>query len=150
MAANSKREQIIEADLVLIDAVSAINHAVRTIPQYSDLQDFAVTQFPVAAVVGGLPKPVLKKSGRTTHSVDQIQSRLTVGVYVYLMSNENADTEISSLLDDLWVALFSDPSRGGLVLDTDLDVQEDTQRWAPFVAFKINIIHHYIHDTGGI
>ena len=150
MAANSKRERIIISDLTLIQGVSAVKTPIRTIPQYKDLQEFALTQFPVVAVVGRLPVPEEKHSSRVSARVDLIKSRLVVDSYVYLMANENADTEIYSLMDDLWVALYADPSRGDLVTSTELEVQEDVQKWAPFLAFRFSIIHYYFHDTGGI
>ena len=150
MADNSKRERIIQADFSIVQGISSIKTPIRTIPKYKDLQSYALPQLPVAAIVGGLPKPVEKKSGRTSHGVDQITSRLIVNVYVYLQANVDADAAISSLVDDLWRELYTDPSRGKLVLDTTLDLQEDIQSWAPYLAFRLICTHHYIHDTGGI
>jgi hypothetical protein len=150
MSANSKRERIIEANLCLVESLSSIKTAQRTIPNYSDLQNFAITQLPVAAVVGRLPVPVEKHSGRRSAEVLQVRSKLVVDVFVYLQANENADTEISALMDDLWVALYADQSRGALVLSTEIVPEENTQYYAPFAAFKLSVVHYYIHDIGGI
>lgn len=150
MADTSKREQIIVATQTLVESLESIKTTVRTIPEYSDLQDYALTQLPVAAIVGRLPQPTEKNSGRRSAEVLQIKSRLIIDLFIYFEANVNADSEVSRLLNDLWVVLYQDQSRGGLVLDTKITAQEDTQRWAPFVAFKISCIHNYIHDTGGI
>lgn len=150
MADNSLRERIIEANKVLVESLTGIKTVTRTIPEYSQLQDFALTQLPVAAVVGRLPVPKGKPTGRRAGDVEQVRSRLRVDIFVYLESNVNADTAISSLLDDLWRVLWTDQTRGGLTLDTEVTMQEDSQRWAPFMAFRVAVFHHYIHDTGGI
>ena len=101
MAENSLRERIILADLTLIQSLSSISTVVRTIQSYSDLQSYAVTQFPVVAIVGRLPVPTYKPSLRIREDIDQVLSVLRVDFYTYFMNNENSDTELSSLLDDM-------------------------------------------------
>lgn len=149
MADNSKRERIIVADKQLIETMSSIKTVERRLPSYSDLQSFASTQLPVAAIVGRIPKPtnhVSKRDGQ----VDQCVSILNVDVYVFLQENKNADTQISSLLDDFWSTLYSDPTRGGLAMFLELIAEENIETWSPFVAFKITCSHKYQHTTGGI
>lgn len=150
MATNSKREQIIQANIDLISSLSWVNVVKRTVPQYKDLKNFAITEFPVVAVVGRLPVPIEKKSSRTAARVDQIISRLVVDGYVYLMVNEEVDNLISNRADDIWKKLYTDPTRGNLVVDLEVKLYEEIQTLSPFAAFKISAIHKYIHNTGGI
>jgi hypothetical protein len=149
MAANSLREQIILADISLIEALSNVKTVVRTVQSYSDLSNFAGPQLPVAAVVGRLPVPANHIRTRDGQ-VDQILSELKVDVYFYFQENVNADLEISDYLDDLWVALYADPTRGGLCLYTELLAVENYETWAPYTAFQMVINHRYKHNTGGI
>ena len=150
MAVNSLRERIIQSDVDILSDLESVVTTTRTMPEFSSLSTFALTQFPVAAVVGRLPVPKEKHSSRRMGTVDQIISELKVDVFVYLMANENTDTEISTLLDDIWVALYTDPNRGNLVMKTELDLYEGVDYAAPFAAFKVSCIHQYKHDTGGI
>lgn len=150
MAANSIRERIILSDIEKVGNVAAISTVVRTMQTYSELQNFAGTQFPVAAVVGRIPVPQYKTSGRIPALVDQCISELKVDIFVYFINNENADEQLSSMLDDIFVALFQDQSRSNLCLSTELRMDENNEVWAPFAAFKITCVHKYKHDTGGI
>lgn len=150
MAENSIREQLILSDIAIAESISAISVVVRTIQTYSDLQSFAITQFPVAAIVGRLPIPANKFSGRIKSSIDQVISNLRVDLYVYFMNNENSDSMLSNLLDDMWVALHTNPTRNNLCLTTRLEMTEDIQIYAPYGAFRITCVHEYKHDTGGI
>jgi len=149
MAANSLRERIILADKAILDALAMIKTVERRLPTYKDLQTFALTQLPVAAVVGRIPKPNNHISTRNGQ-VDQIISELRVDIFVYLQENVDADSEISNMLDDLWPALYSDSTRGGLCMFTALEAKENTETWPPFVAFNITCLHQYKHSTGGI
>jgi len=149
MATNSKREQIILTDLELVKTVTEIKTPIRVMPQKSELDNYAQTQFPVAAVVGRLPIPLEKKQGRTP-DVDQIKSQLKVDVFVYLQINDNVDSEISDLADSLFGALYQDQQRGKLCIETLVKINEKTNVWAPFAAFQITAIHTYVHGIGGI
>lgn len=149
MSTDSKREQIIIANKTLVESVSSITSVVRTWQSHSDLESFAVTQFPVCAIIGRMPKFLEKKSNRVTN-VDQIISELKVDILTYVQVNENMDTSISNICDDLFQTLYTDQERGGLVFDTVLELDENQQVWPPFAAFKITAIHRYIHDTTGI
>ena len=150
MAANSKRERIILADVAIVETIDAITTTVRTLQSYSDLESFAITQFPVAAIVGRLPVPNNKHSRRYSAAVDQCISDLRVDIFVYFMNNEDADTQLSSLLDDLFAALYTNQSRNDLCLSTVLELTENNEVWHPFAAFKLTCVHTYQHDTGGI
>jgi hypothetical protein len=149
MATNSFRERLIQSDVEILETLDTIRTVDRRLPTYSELQEFALTQLPVACVVGGLPKPENHFAGRTGQ-VDQIVSLLRVDIYIYLQENEEADSEISNMLDELWPALYSNPRRDDLCMSTYLDSEEVTEIWRPFVAFKISCFHRYKHSTGGI
>lgn len=149
MAANSKREQIILADVAIMQGVSSITTVKRTIQAYSDLQDFAQTQLPVAAVVGMLPVPKNHVTGRDGQ-VDYIISELKVDIFVYFQEANDQDEQVSLMLDDIWSALYSDPKRGILCMGTQLTAHADVEYWDPYVAFKISCIHQYQHNTQGV
>lgn len=149
MAANSKREQIIIRNKTIIESLGGVAHTERTVLQYSQLEDFASTQFPCVAIVGRIPVPVEKHTNRTG-DVDLIISQLKVDLYCYLIANEDTDPAISSLMDDLWVALYADQRRGGLTISTEIKLEENHEYWAPFAAFKMTVLHRYKHGPGGI
>lgn len=153
MAENSKREQIICQVIGEIRTVPAIKTVVRGKKTHQDLQAFALPQFPVAAVVGKLPHPIEKKSGRVPGGVDLIKSSLAIDVYIYDMVDVIDDTteeKLSSLADDLWRVLYADPLKGDLCLETLLKIEDDPEYWEPFLAFRIIANTVYLHTTGGI
>jgi hypothetical protein len=151
MAKDSIREQIlVYHEKYLLGKVKSINHVARIMPTYADLQTFAVTQFPVAAMVGRLPVPQMKRSGRTGHAIDVITSSLKIDNFIYIQVMEDPDTELSDILDDVWAKLYSDLTYGGLVLSTELTPEEETGVWEPFIAFKLTTEVKYTHNTEGI
>lgn len=150
MAANSKREQIISVVVSELQAIAALTTVERRLPSKSDLENFAITQFPVVAVVAGLPKPVEHKVTRSPAAKDVFLSDLGIGLFCYFQDNVNPDTTLSSLLDDIWVALYSDPEKGGLALSTNVNPEVYQDYWDPFYAFKLDVVIKYQHDTGGI
>ena len=149
MSDNSIREQIIEADKAIIESMSNIKTVIRRLPSYADLQQFALSQFPAVVVVGRMPEPENHIS-RRDGQVDQCLSELKVDLFIFIQENENADSQISSLLDDFWRVLYLNPTRNNLVLITELIAEENIEIWEPFVAFKITCKHKYKHTTGGI
>lgn len=151
MAKNSIREQLLEYHRkTLIGKVKLIKTVIRTMPKYEDLDNFAATQLPVAAVVGRLPVPVEKVSSRDGSAVDIIISNLKIETIVYFQEKENPDSELSWLLDDVWVKLYSDVTYNSLALGTILEPSEDVVYWEPYVAFKVISNVRYQHTTGGI
>ncbi len=150
MAENSKRELIIVSDKTIVEAVDSITTVKRTVQQYSDLQDMSSRQFPVCAVVGRMPVPKVHRNSRCT--IDQITSTLKVDIFTYIQQNVESkiDTDISNIADDLYAALYTDQHRGGLVTKSEVQVHEEPNYWAPFAAFKITVIHEYVHGTEGI
>ena len=153
MADNSRREQIIRQVISRLNTIEDLNHVVRAKQSHAQLKEFALTQFPVAAVQAGLPRPVEKKSNRRIAGVDKIISTLPVEVFVYSMTNvidDNADMLISSLADDVWSKLYEDPTLGGLAIETLLTIAYDPEFWEPFLAFNMTMNIKYIHTTQGI
>lgn len=150
MAENSKREQIILQVIVELETMSSIKTVVRKLQEHSDLETFALTQFPVIAVVGRLPVPDEHISGRRPARADIMVSKLIVDLYVYFQERESPDSMISNLADDLWVKLNEDQTKNGLVISTILRMTEDPEYWDPFVAFKFSCEFKYVHTTGGI
>ncbi len=151
MAKNSIREQIlVYHEKYLLGKISSINHVLRKIPLFSELPNFAVTQFPLAAMVGRLPIPEEKISARDGSAVDVVISRLRIDNYIYMQERDDPDSEISRILDDVWVKCYSNVTYGGLVMSTILEPSEDVEYADPFVAFKLTSIVRYKHSTGGI
>ena len=151
MAKNSLRERIlVYHEKQLLKKIKSISHVIRTLPNYSDLQNFPVTQFPLVAMVGKLPVPVEKMSSRDRSVVDVIISRLSIENFVYMQTREDQDSVISEVVDDVWAKTYSDPTYGGLVLGTTVEVTEDVVQYDPFVAFKLTSKIDYKHSTGGI
>lgn len=155
MAVNSRREQIIVHIVDLIKDLSSIKTVKRVRQTYSELQQFAVTQLPLVAVVGRLPLPTVPGGGRSSHRstrtcMDVFISELVVDLFVYGQELKNPDVLISNLADDLWRTLYTDQTKGKLVIDTWVLFEEEPEFWHPFVAFKVSAKMKYTHTTGGI
>lgn len=154
MAKNSIREQIlVYHEKYLIGKVKSIKTVIRTMPSYDDLQQFAVTQFPVAAMVGRLPVPEdrrLSSRGLTSLERDVITSTMKIDNTIYLMEAENPDTEISNIMDDVWAKVYSDLTYGGLTIGLEIIPEEETGVLDPFVAFRLVTEVKYQHSRGGI
>jgi len=148
-ASDTKRDQIIEAVKAELQAMPDIAHVVRRLPSYSDLESFASTQFPAVAIVGRLPVPTEHITSRAGH-VDHVVSELKVDLYCYFQDNKTPDSTISFLLNQLWAALYSDQTKGGLVITTRLKPRERPEVWAPYGAFGLTVITRYQHTPGGI
>ena len=149
----SIREQLIVADLAIVNSVSFIKTVKRSMMKYEDLKKFASTQIPVGAVVGRLPMvQKYHRSGRQREVIGQIESSLVVDVFVYFQNTtvDTMDTEVSEKANAMFNALFADSSRNGLCLETTVDIKPDYLYWDPFVAFTVKISHLYIHTTKGI
>lgn len=153
MANDSKRECIIRTVMDELESLSIIKTVVRGKKTHQDLQQFALPQFPVAAVVGGLPRPVEKKSSRVRGGVDLIKSTLAISVFVYDQVNvidDDTEEKISSIADDVWRVLYADPLKNNLCLETLLTIEDDPEYWEPFLAIRIVVNSIYLHTTGGI
>jgi len=151
MASNSKREQILAKVKTPLEAVSAIETVERKPLQgISDLEAWPQTQLPLAVVLGGMPVPSEKLSDRDI-KLDKVRSTLTATIVVYALDNENPDTKISNLADDVWAALYADMTLGfSWVLSIRLTPDADVAFWEPYAAFSIKAEITYIHTKGGI
>lgn len=149
MAENSLREQIIQANVTLVESITAIKATKRVLPERAELKKLPNTNFPLAAVVGRIPLPADHMEDREGNR-DQFISELKIDLFVYFQQRKDTDQQISNLLDDFWKKMYTDQLRGGLVFDTQLIPTEKVNVWKPYAAFRLTIIHHYKHDTGGI
>ena len=156
MAVNSKREQILVKVTSNMEDISSINRVERVRPSFADLGNFAGTQLPLVAVVGKLPKPEPKRSGRISGLVGKFVSDLGVDLFCYAMDNVNPDSTVSDLTDDIWAKVHSDPNLitddypDGLTLQVDVVPEVKVGTWDPYVVFKIGCVYKYVHTTGGI
>lgn len=156
MAEGSKRELIILELISNIEDISSINTVERVRPSFADLGSFAETQLPLVAIVGKLPRPVPKRSGRETGIMDKFISDLEIDLFCYAMDNVNPDSKVSDLADDLWAKIYSDPILitddylKGLALEVIVMPEIQVGIWDPYVVFKMVCTYKYVHGTGGI
>lgn len=150
MASNSKREQILEAVVTAIEAVPAIVTVNRLQPTYNDLSSMSGLQLPYVAVVGQMPRPIQKVAKRSSAQADKFRSVLAIDIMCYAMANEDPDTLVSDLADDLWTILYADQSWSGLAIGTEVLPETIVGRWQPYFAFKMTCEIEYIHGIGGI
>lgn len=149
MATNSKREQIVA---YIVEEIQELDlfHVTRILPAYSELSNFAVTQFPVAAVAAGMPLPVGHKEQRQPGGKDAFLSQLDITVFVWENILLDSDTKLSHYADELWVKLWEDKTKGGLVHATDVFFEENPTYMRPYISFNTIARVTYYHTTGGI
>lgn len=152
MANNSIRERIISGIETSLNTLSSVKTVERVLPSdVSALNNYAATQLPLAVVIGGVPDPDPHVVGRSPGGVDVVLSMLKVDIYVYYIARvDTADTLLSSLLDDVWVLLYSDQTREGLAIQTKIKPEMEVMSWEPYMAFKITAEIKYKHSIGGI
>jgi len=154
MAANSKREQILLRVVAEMEGLKpTIKKVDRKLPAgIEDLERYASTQLPLAVVVGRMPRKKDQQGGQrgTSATCVLIRSILDIEVYGYFMDNINPDSTLSSLADDFYRILGADPSKGGLVLDTEVIPDQAIGNWEPYVAFKFICRVTYTHTPGGL
>jgi hypothetical protein len=152
VANNSIREQLLVGLKTSLETLDSIKTVIRRQPSdVEELKKYAATQLPLAAMVGGVPVPVEHRTTRLSgNEVDVFTSVLRVMFYFYFMNRVDADTELSNILDDFWVLIYSDQQRNGLAVSTDLEPQVEIAVWDPYVAFSVVGKIAYIHDIGGI
>lgn len=155
MAANSKREQIISQVVTTLESVESIVTVDRKpLEGISALSQYASTQLPLAVVLGKLPEPESKKSGRD-RTTDVFTSNLGVDVIVYAMDNVTPDVTISTLADDVWASLWNQVLPGSIlgfpwVIDFEIKPDAASAVWDPYLAFRMFLNIKYLHNTGGI
>lgn len=153
MANNSKRERLLLAVVAALEGMANIKSVVRRRPTLEQLEGTAQTELPKIAVTAGLPVPNPHWNERQkTRLRDQFLSDLVVEVVLYdlLYDDDQYDTRISSLADDLWSTLNSDQGWGKLAVSTAVAPDADVGVWDPYLAFKMKLTIQYIHGIGGI
>lgn len=152
MAHNSKREQLLAKIVSELEELNSIKTVDRVMPGgLSDLEQYAATQLPLAAVMGKLPDPTYKITTRTGHTVDKVTSVLGVNLFVYAQDNVSPDTTVSMLADDVWAKLLADETHGfKWVTGTQIVPDVNVAVWSPYCAFNMLVNITYLHDKGGI
>lgn len=150
MAENSVREQLIEAVKTQIETLTAIKTIKRIQPTFNDISTMSGPQMPLIALVGQMPVPTQKVSGRAAGRADKFRSKLPVDVFCYAMDNDSPDTLTSDLADDIWRVLHEDQTWGGLAVATKVIPELKVGRIQPFIMFKMLCEIEYIHGIGGI
>lgn len=149
MAEQSLREQIIEYVVGEVEELDCFNRVKRELPAYAELGTYPHDVFPVAAIVAGLPQVVEAHVSRRA-CVDVFRSNLEIVVFVWDHLNEDCDTRISFLADELWAKLYSDQTKGGLAIGTTLAFGEIPTYLRPYINFSLTATVNYKHTTGGI
>jgi hypothetical protein len=150
---NCEREQLILAIERKLKELDAFKKVERRKFGYDELYNFASPEFPVLAIVGGLPIPDMKQSGMADSSACKAsQSTLAVTCNVFLRESSDADTAVSEFAQRLWVKAHETPKWGrkSVVSSVVTFGSGDPEFLEPFVMFRIIITITYVHGTGGI
>lgn len=153
MATNSIREQILTQVKTTLEAVSAVGSVKRKVfSDLSDLKEIPFPQFPVVFMTGGLPVPLrggyvtLRESGQTYN----LRSILSIHLRVYGLDKDNPDTALSSDAEDIWDALYADPTVNSLAEGVTIRPEPTTLFLEPFYRFDMIYDVEYIHDTDNL
>lgn len=153
MAKNSKREQILSYLVAMVEGLPSIKTVKRVQPnKLDDIRSYSPQQMPLVSIIGGVPVPVehRKSRGPGKGEVDIILSDISVEFFVYFMDNETPDETLSDIMDDMWSALYSNQTLGGLALGLAITPRVRVAAWDPYVAFSLEATINYKHSTGGI
>ncbi len=148
MAADSKRERIILALIARLHGLGWVRTVARRPYAYAEeLDSFAQTQFPVVSLLAQLPKP---EQERRAGAGKEFVSTLDVDLYVFALEASTPDAALSSMLDDLWRALFQDRRLGGLALDLTVLPETEAAHRPPYVGAWLRARVTYVHDHLGM
>lgn len=152
MATNSRREQILLAFKIILESMASIKKVERRQPTSpADLKRVAGTQMPFLSMIGGVPQPKEHRSGRKSGSADIVISELSVNLYIYFMDNDNADSTLSDILDDVWTGVWKNQTLGfKFVHKISVSPNTEVAVWDPYVAFSMVVKITYNHTTKGI
>lgn len=148
-----KRELIAEFLVGQVQEIEDFKLVRRLIPDLAELQKFASTQFPVAAVSVGFPVPHDHISHRGPGGGDYFLSALNVTIYVFdniLQDSNETDVRFSDLANALWAKLHEDMSKGGLVKDSTMRFEPRSVYLRPYISFALVWSCNYLHTTGAI
>jgi len=144
---SSKRERITQDILAALQGLGWVRTVTRRPYAYAeDLEGFAQTQFPVVSLLAHLPRPVQE---RRAGAGKEFVSTLDIDCYVFALEAQTPDTAVSSMLDDVWRALFADRRRGGLALDTTVLPETEAAHRPPYVGFWLRVRVTFVHDHAG-
>jgi len=159
MAEDSKREQIIQYWVNKFESDDTVrtarfNTVKRMKPSLAELGNFTGPQLPLLAVVAKLPVPIKHIKTREPGGRDAFISALEIEFIAYAKDNDNPDTLISDIADDLWAVLYSDTTSGekpnSLTVGLDVRPEPNVAYFAPYIAVKMVCSFEYYHTIGGI
>ena len=152
MAENSIREAILASLEDAMRKVALAKTITRTWPSFAAMENFSETEFPVIAVVGGLPDPAeYKRSARRKAGVEWFRSVLKVSIFLYDRSTTaKCDTRLSDLADEVWKKFWLEPTFGGYVEECSASFPELPETIDPYIASRMSVSLKYLHTTGGI
>jgi len=153
MASTSIREKIIARTVVVLQAVTSIEHVRRKVAlSIEELLEMPATLFPLCCVTAGMPIPKNNESPRLYKAAQtsNVLSILSISIRTYGYDKSNPDTAMSSIADDIWDALYSDPTVNGLAESVRVVPVKTTLFFDPYFRFDFNYNVEYIHTTGGI
>lgn len=144
---DNRREIITLGIIAALENVSSITTVTRKKVLLEEFEDIPATQLPYASVMSGLPDPQdTRFSTRLQGKIKDIRSELLTTVTVFGLDNEDPDSTISSLLQDIWAAIFVDYRRGNHALQTTIRPEVRTGIFDPYYAFEIVVATEYLHD----
>lgn len=153
MASNGIREKILLEVKSIIEGISSIKHVQRKIiSSVEELMEIPFTQFPYVCMTGGLPIPKDQGGPRlyAASQTSKVRSNLKIEIRTYGHNYTSPDTEISTLADDIWKGLYSDPTIAGLVEFISVKPVPTVYYFDPFFRFDMILDVEYIHGTDGI
>lgn len=148
MASDSIAEQIVTTILDALEGVSSISTVERNFPTLEEIERAAVTQLPKVCVVPDLPQTVNWGSS-VNHYNDRVQSEIPISLFLYFQARVEPSETAFSLVDDLWAALLSDATWGGLAMQTEI-YPEALGYFGAIVACRLDLRVRYLHNGSSI
>jgi hypothetical protein len=153
MAANSIREQILLRVKTVLEAVTVVGSVKRkVISSFVELKDIPFPSFPVVFMTAGLPVP--KNGGyvtlRESSQSSKVRSVLSINLRTYGLDKSDPDSAVSTVAEDIWDALYADPTVNSLAEAVTVIPIRDTMFFEPFYRFDMIYNVEYIHDTDNI
>lgn len=144
---DNKRELITKNIVSTLENGTSLAKVTRKKILLSDWDTIPETQLPYASVMSGLPNGAgVRFSTRQQGKIKDIRSELLTTVTVFGRDNVTPDETISSLLQEIWAALFVDYRRGNHALQTTIRPEVETDVFDPYYAFEIVVATEYLHD----
>lgn len=143
------REGIILDIVSTLESIEGIKDVRRVTPQRSDLVDLPAGNFPMIFVNGQMPVvtyPAHYSQSQSDSKKNCLTSALDVDLAVFGYAENNADEEISWVLNAIWKSLLVDRSRGGHAHTTQLQPESTNFRLTPYYAFEITVQVEYDHN----